>query len=107
MARLSLDKLKSGMITGSEVIDINGHILTKANEELSDSHILLLQLWGINEVDIQSESLVITADYKKEEQDIYSEKVDDRFFLHSNNCPAVHRLKSYMLEKMLNEKGRE
>ena len=92
------------MITGSEVVDSNGHVLTKANEVLSDSHILLLKMWGINEVDVQCESLVISADFAKDEVSIIAETVEDKFALHSDDCPVAGNLKSYMLDKLLRER---
>jgi hypothetical protein len=53
MATLNINKLKNGMTTHSEVIDVHGHTLIRANEKLTDKHITLLKMWGIPEIDVK------------------------------------------------------
>ena len=65
MAKLSINQLKAGMTTNSEVIDQHGHTLIRANEDISDSHITLLKMWGVYEIDIKDAVHTLNLDYLK------------------------------------------
>lgn len=65
MAKLGINQLKAGMTTNSEVVDKHGHTLIRANEDISDSHITLLKMWGVYEIDIKDATCVLNLDYLK------------------------------------------
>ena len=65
MAKLGINQLKAGMKTNSEVVDQHGHTLIRANEDISDSHITLLKMWWVYEIDIKDAACIINLDYLK------------------------------------------
>ena len=65
MAKLGINQLKAGMTTNSEVVDQHGHTLIRANEDISDSHITLLKMWGVYEIDIKDATYTLNLDYLK------------------------------------------
>ena len=65
MAKLAISQLKPGMVTNSEVVDQHGHTLIHTNESISESHITLLKMWGIYEIDIKDAACVLNLDHLK------------------------------------------
>lgn len=106
MAKLNLNKLQGGMVTLSEVVDKNGHTLIRANEELSDKHILLLKMWGVLEVDIKKTDDFISSDIfsnQYSEEAITSAKLlaEKKFQFHDQENKAAIILKKYFIEQEL------
>ena len=106
MAKLSPDKLKCGMVTLTEVIDSNGHVLIRANEELSEKHILLLKMWGISEVDINHAAGEIdpahfSANFSKQQVAEAIAHAEHAFKFHNNEDKVVKNLKKHYIERTL------
>ena len=52
MGVIPTSKLESGMVLAGEVEDVNGRLLLAKGEEIQPSHIRVLKMWGVSEVDI-------------------------------------------------------
>jgi hypothetical protein len=106
VTRLSLNKLRSGMVTLSEVIDKSGHTLISANEVLSEKHILLLKMWGVSEVDIKQSNDAINADEFSNEfsPEMVKEVIalaDSKFYFHNQESRLVTFLKKQFIDRTL------
>jgi putative nucleotidyltransferase with HDIG domain len=49
------EKLKPGMIIGTDVRDVGGRLLLSKSNALRDEHIRIFKIWGINEIDVQGQ----------------------------------------------------
>lgn len=52
MPQFSVDKVSPGMILDEDVVHMNGRILMRAGNEITDKHIKILKTWGILTVNI-------------------------------------------------------
>jgi hypothetical protein len=52
MPHLSVDKINPGMILIEDVVHMNGRILMRADNELTEKHIKILKTWGILTVNV-------------------------------------------------------
>ena len=78
------------MVTLSAVVDNSGHTLIRANEVLSEKHILLLKMWAISEIDVKQSNDSINADEYSNEYSNESVKeaialAESKFHLHKED----------------------
>ena len=52
MGVIPTNKLESGMVLADEVKDVNDRLLLAKGEEIQASHIRVLKMWGVSEVNV-------------------------------------------------------
>lgn len=53
MATLHIDVLQPGMVLASDAIHLNGRVLLRAGVTLTEQHLRVFRMWGLNEADIE------------------------------------------------------
>jgi hypothetical protein len=76
MGLLNLKKVKPGMELADDLVSHLGVLLLRKGRKLTDKNILLLEAWGINEINIVGEEEVIT-----QEEQIFSDALRERIAL--------------------------
>jgi hypothetical protein len=57
MGKINIGDVRPGMILAADVQDRNGRTLLAKGVEISEKHIRIFKMWGINEADIQGVAL--------------------------------------------------
>ena len=106
MPKVSTNKLKSGMVVASSVVDREAQVVIRSKEALTEQHITLLKMWGIAEVEIMESNEELSVDllysqYSKVIVDEVLVLAEERFKLHSDDC-SISRLlqKIYVTEEL-------
>lgn len=108
MQRVSLNKLNPGMVLEDNVRDQKGRVLFQAGQVLSDKHIRVFKIWGVNEVWIKAEehqdsSWENEAPIPKEIYDQAQNIVQKRFKNNSREDPFINELFYLCLERKAKE----
>ena len=53
MGMLNLDDIEPGMTLGRDIVNRNGLVLLKAEEQITERHLRILKMWGVTEADIK------------------------------------------------------
>lgn len=77
-----INEIKIGDISSEEIININGKIIIKAKEVISDDKLKILQIWGIDSVEVNSSETT-----EKELKEFKNELID---------IPTTINLNEYM-----------
>lgn len=59
---VSIDAVEAGMELAADINDANGRLLLPAGTTLTDKHIRYFQMWGILQIDVVADGVVIDAE---------------------------------------------
>jgi hypothetical protein len=57
MAKITLDRLREGMIVATDIRDVNGRVLVSAGEVLTQQRLFNMRACGVQEVEVKVDSL--------------------------------------------------
>ena len=55
MALVTADQVRPGMVVATEVTDRRGRLLIPAGNELSESHVQALRMWGVTHLEVEGD----------------------------------------------------
>jgi len=116
MALLQLNRLRTGMVTASDIRDRSGRLLLKSDTPLTENRISILKTWGFSQVEIQGEDMhtAIATDDTTEVSAVNlrraGELMEQRFRLTDRSHPAIGTLFRYAVDyyaRRLESQGRK
>lgn len=108
MAILHVDALQPGMVLAADAVHLNGRVLLRAGVTLTEQHLRVFRMWGLNEADIEGvdpecphEANLKDADpaYVETQRALLNER-----FRHTDNAhPVILELYRWCLERRVQE----
>ena len=97
MVKLGVKNIRAGMVVGEDTKDLNGRMLLKKNQILTDKHIQILKKWGVPKVSIIEPRIVPTSvsENKRNETGRYflHQGIPDEIFSEAKkHCLNLYRL---------------
>lgn len=98
--KIAVDQLQEGTVLASDVIGVNGQILLKSGNTITEKNIRAFKMWGILEVEIPGEEASQTPQFSPEILEKADQHLQNRFHGADLSHPVLNRIYEICLHKV-------